>query len=157
MKFLILLASALASVSFAAYAAAPTARAIREVTASQKGRHPAQAAVKCAESKDTEMPDADGVEKQIRASKSCYEAKSIAEQCGFGSSLDTQIAGAASEFCAKDFKKITAADKKILASMKDLCTRAYSNQQGTMFISFDAFCRLNADSFMSGIYTADQN
>jgi hypothetical protein len=57
----------------------------------------------------------------IKVAKSCYDADQIAKQCGWGSSADVQIAGAAGDICANTFRgKLTPADKTIyLTSLKN--------------------------------------
>lgn len=88
--------------------------------------------------------DADAIIKLIQNQVSCYEAQGVAEQCAYGSAIDTQIAGAAYEACSKNFSKLNRKDKKLLSQMEDRCTQKYGKKQGTMYLSMAAFCRLSA-------------
>jgi len=83
------------------------------------------------------------VTKSINASKTCKAAKATADACAMGSSGDIQIAGAAYTKCEKEVK-LTAAQKTALDKAKAACTKKYSRQQGTMYLSMNAFCHLEA-------------
>ena len=93
--------------------------------------------------------DADYVIKQIEASKSCYDAIHIAESCGAGSSLDTQIAGGAESICEKQTNHLNKSDADLKHRTALRCAKVCNPQtDGTMCIGQQAFCRLSAAKFM---------
>ncbi len=93
-------------------------------------------------------PDAEVVIAQISAKKTCAEASKLAETCAWGSSIDVQIAGAAGDVCLKEGGKLSKADTALLDRMSARCVKAYSNQQGTIYRSINAFCHLSAIEFI---------
>jgi hypothetical protein len=89
----------------------------------------------------------------IKASKSCYEADQLATACGWGSSADTQIAGAAGDICAKDFRgKLTRIDRQIYLTLINKCPTKYALMQGTMYIGAEAFCEESIGKLFSDLY-----
>lgn len=97
--------------------------------------------------------DGEQLVKNIQSQTSCYEATKLARACAWGSSFDVQVAGSAVEVCAKDYKKISRADQKILTYMNDKCAKKYEKMQGTMYISMAAFCQLQASEYWAEIYS----
>lgn len=90
----------------------------------------------------------------IKAAASCYEADQIATQCGWGSSADTQIAGAAGDVCANAFRgKLTPEDKKMYQALIKKCQKKYAGKQGTIYISGEAFCEEGVGKLFSDLYT----
>lgn len=98
--------------------------------------------------------DATETEKMIRAAGSCFDAATIARDCAWGSSVDVWLAGAASEICEKDYKKMSAADRKTMEAMRSRCTSKYRGEEGTLYRSMEAHCQLNVSEFWSNIYSS---
>lgn len=82
----------------------------------------------------------------IEKAESCYAAKSLAEACAYGSSLDVQTAGTAYGVCDAELSKTSPSEKflTILSSMNEMCNEKYQKLDGTMYRSMNAFCRLSA-------------
>lgn len=96
------------------------------------------------------------VEARIAKAKSCDAAYEIASACALGSSVDTTIAGAAVPVCEKG-AVLNSIDRAAYAVLKQHCDDKYADQQGTMFISFTAFCHLDAARAISTIYAPVQD
>lgn len=121
--------------------------------AKSKASHLASGDFKCAEMPEGGM-DPDGIIKQIEAASYCEEAASIAESCGFGSSLDVSIAGTAEQKCEKETAKLGKSDKKLKEMMSARCGKICNPQKdGTLCQSTLAYCRMNVAKF---IYTVNQ-
>ena len=142
-----------ASLSSYALAAGPNAEKSK---AKPISRSIASVEVKCSGT-DPGGYDADYVIKQIEASKFCYDAIHIAESCGAGSSLDTQIAGGAEVICEKQTNRLNKSDADLKNRMVARCAKVCNPQtDGTMCIGQQAFCRLSATRFMFDV-NAKQN
>jgi hypothetical protein len=91
----------------------------------------------------------------IEKSESCYAAKSLAEACAYGSSLDVMTAGTAYAVCDKELQNNKPSKKLIstLNSMNKMCNDKYAKEDGTMYRSMNAFCRLTAVEWILGIAT----
>lgn len=97
---------------------------------------------------------ADLVGKKIKKSESCYEGAEIAKACGMGSSIDISITAAAERKCGLDFwKKLTKSDLATYNGLQAKCSKKYDSRQGTMYQSFNAFCRLQVAELYSELYT----
>lgn len=96
----------------------------------------------------------DKVGSAIKATKSCEEGAAVAEACALGASGDSQIALVAERKCGLDFwTKLSNADKQTYNGLQSKCDNKYKNMQGTMYISFNAFCRLQVARLYSELYT----
>lgn len=82
----------------------------------------------------------------ISQSPSCSDAAQLARSCAWGSSQDVATASAAYGVCAKQLESLNPSQKALalLTTMKDLCNERYAQQQGTIFLSMNAYCHLNA-------------
>ena len=90
----------------------------------------------------------------IKAATSCYDADNIATQCAWGSSADVQIAGAAGDICAKDFKgKLNAEDKRMYLALIKKCQTKYAHSQGTMAVGATAFCEESVGKLFSDLFS----
>jgi len=89
----------------------------------------------------------------IAAQKSCYEAATLANACAWGSSMDVTTAGTAYDVCATELATYKPSKKTRfqLYTMRQQCVDKYSNIQGTMYMSMDAFCQLEAIQWIIGI------
>lgn len=96
----------------------------------------------------------DKVSAAIRATKSCDEGSTIAESCAMGSSGDTETAVVAERQCGLDFwKKLSKSDKKTYNDLQSKCDQKFKDKDGTMYMSANAFCRLNIAKLYSELYT----
>ena len=89
----------------------------------------------------------------IEKAESCYAAKSLAEACAYGSSLDVMTANTAYEVCNKELTQLKPSAKVVatLNTMNKMCNTKYAKQDGTMYRSMNAFCRLSALQWIIGI------
>ncbi len=96
----------------------------------------------------------DKVSAAIRATTSCQNAAELATACAMGASGDVTLASAAEHKCGLDFwNKLSAQEKKIYNHIQSKYNDKYKNKDGTMYISFNAFCRLDVAKLYSELYT----
>lgn len=95
----------------------------------------------------------EAIQKQISQKEFCYEAVDIARACQHGSSLDVDTAAAASQVCEKELSthQPTVDDWALLARMKKRCDEQYGQQEGTMYLSVNAFCQLDATHWITDV------
>lgn len=93
------------------------------------------------------------IEKEILSQTTCYQAKAVAENCGLGSSGDVSTAGYAYTICEKELAKAkpSKSNQRLLNTMITTCDKTYENQEGTMYMSFNAFCKLSAINWILNI------
>jgi hypothetical protein len=90
----------------------------------------------------------------IKATKSCEEGAQVAEACALGASGDVATVPVAERKCGLDFwTKLSPAEKQIYNGLQAKCDAKYKNMQGTMYLSFNAFCRLQVARLYSELYT----
>ena len=110
----------------------------------------------CVDAKGNDITNQPEVfQRLIEQSKSCYEAKQLAEACAWGSSLDVQTVGVAYGVCDKELKAQKPA-RSLLAlesKMESICNKKYENEQGTMYRSMNAYCNLSALAWILDIAT----
>jgi hypothetical protein len=137
----LLIATSMLIMSLSSFAATPTP------PASKPARKVAQEQINCSNTPDE-------IVSQIGNAPSCRDGIRVAEQCGYGSSIDYQFVDAAKTLCyAKDLKKISKADKKLVATLEKRCaTLCNSQTEGTMCNSFMSYCELNATKFFISFY-----
>lgn len=139
MKLLIAISMLLMSLSsFAAEPKTPAPEPVRKV---------AQEQINCSNTPD-------GIIAQIGVAPSCRNGIRVAEECGYGSSIDYQFVDAAKTLCyAKDLKKMSKADKKLVETLEKRCASMCNPQtEGTMCNSFMSYCELNATKFFISFY-----
>ncbi len=95
--------------------------------------------------------DAYEIEQMISSAGSCYEAVKIANECAWGSSVDVGLAGAASDICLKNYAQWSNKHKMVLATLAEDCDAKYAGQQGTMYLSMNAFCKLGVIQVISDL------
>ena len=93
----------------------------------------------------TEACPADGAEAVVaalRQAPGCNRAMAIFEACQTGASGDVQFGAAVTQKCEADFLRHLGPPQKS-AYQRDLraCDRKYSSESGSMYRSFEAFCR----------------
>ncbi len=84
--------------------------------------------------------------KAIKA-KPCGEARALAESCALAASGDSVIAGSAAEICEKGFAK-NKDDTALYHKLARRCADKYAKHDGTMYISFAAFCQLDVAALL---------
>jgi hypothetical protein len=115
--------------SLIAFISAPTAQAAPKATKPPK-----------------ECPHAHFESEEIVASigkaATCKAALDIFEACAGGASGDTEFGEAVTGRCERDFvSKLTKAQKNAYDREHERCDRKYAKKEGSMYISFAAFCR----------------
>lgn len=90
----------------------------------------------------------------IDAAPSCWEASQVAESCALGASGDAYTVPVAIMKCEADFySKLDPAERATYSSFNDKCDAKYAGMDGTMYISFNAFCHLSVSKLYSELYT----
>ena len=89
----------------------------------------------------------------ISDSTSCEEAAEIARDCGYGSSLDIQIAGQATEKCNELTGELNTVKTVAYDTLSDGCYSKYAGKQGTMYVSFTAYCILDIAETFNKVYS----
>ena len=73
---------------------------------------------------------------------SCNRAMQIASACSGGATGDVGLTDAVEEKCEGDFlARLKAQQKKAYQREKAACERQFGHGEGTMYMSFAAFCR----------------
>ena len=81
-------------------------------------------------------------EEAIRKAPSCKEALAIMEACSYGAGGDTGLGEALRQRCEPEFlPKLSKAQRKDYNRGIRRCNGKYRNESGTMYRSFEAFCR----------------
>jgi hypothetical protein len=95
--------------------------------------------------------DIDAIEESIRNAHDCTEAQQQAKSCAWGATIDTQTTGVATEICEKELFSYKPPEKTLAAlqTMREACQETYSNLDGTMYISAEAFCDLDATAWVT--------
>jgi hypothetical protein len=84
----------------------------------------------------------DDIQGAINAAPGCERAMKLFEACEFGTSGDTHLGAAVTRKCEGDFlKRLSAPQKRAYQRELRVCDRKYRNEDGTMYRSFEAFCR----------------
>ena len=85
----------------------------------------------------------EGREDAVRKAPTCNQAFKVAEACAYGATGDTGLTNIVIEKCEADFlaKLSTAQRKTYKAEIKRCDAKARGGHEGTMYISFAAFCR----------------
>jgi hypothetical protein len=84
----------------------------------------------------------DAKEEAIRKAPSCKAAFAIMEACAYGAGGDTGLGEAVRERCEPEFlPKLRKAQRQDYDRGIRRCNNKYRNESGTMYRSFEAFCR----------------
>jgi hypothetical protein len=90
----------------------------------------------------------------IKGSDNCESGSAIAEACALGASGDLETVPVAEQKCRLDFwKKLSKTDMQGYKNLQSKCDSKYKNQQGTMYLSANAFCYLQVARLYSELYT----
>ena len=78
----------------------------------------------------------------VNAAPGCDRAMKVFESCQSGASADVQFGAAVEKKCEGDFL-VRLTPPQTLAYQQELqvCDNRHRNQAGTMYLSFNAFCR----------------
>lgn len=89
----------------------------------------------------------------VKATKDCNQAADLAAACEYGASADADIAGAAADICGAEMNQngATKADHRMLTEMYNACNAQWSKRSGSLYISTNAFCQLEATRWMANL------
>ena len=101
---------------------------------------PASAAPKpAAPQKECPMPDRD---EAVRKAPTCKQALETMEACAYGAGGDTELGEIVVGKCEAGFlSKLSKEQRRAYDREIKRCDNKYRNQSGTMYRSFEAFCR----------------
>ncbi|MEH2472878.1 hypothetical protein V1281_005933 [Nitrobacteraceae bacterium AZCC 2161] len=84
----------------------------------------------------------DDIVTALNNAPSCDRAMAIFEACEFGASGDVQLGAIVTQKCESDFlSRLKEPQKHTYQRELRVCDRKYRNEDGTMYRSFEAFCR----------------
>ena len=87
----------------------------------------------------------DDITKGISEAPTCDAALKMFQKCSVGTSGDTGIGAVVTQKCEALFKdKLSAQQKRAYSRAKQVCDSKYAKEDGTMYRSFEAFCRAQA-------------
>jgi hypothetical protein len=87
----------------------------------------------------------DVLDDAVRGSASCAAAYRLFEDCELGASGDVPIGAIVQEKCEGDFlKRLDGAKKAAYHRKLSVCDHKYAKEDGSMYRSFEAFCRAGA-------------
>jgi hypothetical protein len=96
--------------------------------------------------------DIDIIQAGIEKAPSCAKAASIAKDCAFGASGDVPLAAAVTKVCEKDFLAgLSASMRKSYNKQTNACAAKYVHESGSIYRSFEAFCRSGVAEHFSQI------
>jgi hypothetical protein len=74
----------------------------------------------------------------------CEKSLALFEACGFGSSADVSLGDVVIRKCEGNFLTTLSKSQRQTYDREQMrCARKYRNETGTMYRSFEAFCRAN--------------
>jgi hypothetical protein len=86
----------------------------------------------------------DDVVMALNEAPSCDKAMSIFQACQSGAGGDVELGSIVSQKCESDFlARLKATEKRIYQRLLRGCDRKYRDESGSMYRSFEAFCRAN--------------
>ncbi len=84
----------------------------------------------------------EAVQAAVGAPVSCEASLQVFEACAYGASGDVSLGAIVVEKCEGDFlSKLSKAQRRAYDQEQRHCDRKYRNELGTMYRSFEAFCR----------------
>jgi hypothetical protein len=101
-------------------------------------------AVAAASAKECPVGEAalDQREDVVRKAPTCRRALLLMEACAYGASGDVALGAVVTAKCESDFlSRLGNSERRAYDRALDRCQRKYRNESGTMFRSFEAFCR----------------
>ena len=92
-----------------------------------------------------ESLDHAAVEQGLKAAPTCDASLKIFQKCSFGSSGDIRLGAIVTEKCEALFEgKLSPQQKSAYSRARHVCNTKYLKESGTMYRSFEAFCRAEA-------------
>jgi hypothetical protein len=86
--------------------------------------------------------DAEEIEKLLVEAPSCDRAMDLFRACSYGAGGDTGLGAIVTEKCEADFlAELSRAERRVYNGRVRVCNRKYARESGTMYRSFEAFCR----------------
>jgi hypothetical protein len=86
--------------------------------------------------------DAEEIEKLLAEAPSCDRSMDLFKVCSYGAGGDTGLGTIVTEKCEGDFlAKLSRAERRAYNRRIRACDRKYARESGTMYRSFEAFCR----------------
>jgi hypothetical protein len=87
----------------------------------------------------------DKLDDALRATPSCAAAYRLFELCEYGASGDVPLGAIVQEKCEANFlSRLDGARKGAYRRQLAVCNHKYAKEDGTMYRSFEAFCRAGA-------------
>ena len=84
----------------------------------------------------------DDVIAAVNAASGCDRAMKVFESCQSGASADVQFGDAVEKKCESDFlARLKPAQTQAYQQEMAVCDNRHRNRSGTMYLSFNAFCR----------------
>ena len=84
----------------------------------------------------------DDVIAAVNAASGCDRAMKVFESCQSGASADVQFGDAVEKKCESDFLAgLKPPQTRVYEQEVQVCDNRHRNQSGTMYLSFNAFCR----------------
>jgi hypothetical protein len=78
----------------------------------------------------------------INATSGCDKAMNLFKDCAYTASGDVLLGAAVEKKCEADFLRgLSATQKRAYRGELRRCDEKYRNKEGTMYLSFTAFCR----------------
>lgn len=95
----------------------------------------------------------------IKATQECNAAADLASDCSYGASADAEIAGTAADLCGSTMEKNGAKieNRNLLTKMYNACNAQWSGRSGTLYISINAFCQLEAVKWMANLTSGNND
>jgi hypothetical protein len=98
---------------------------------------------------DAECPvrslDIEEIETAIQDAPTCDASLAIFQRCGTGATGDTGLSDVVIGKCEAVFEgKLSPTQKHAYDRAKTICDKKYEKEDGTMYRSFEAFCRAKA-------------
>jgi hypothetical protein len=86
--------------------------------------------------------EADDILDELNAASNCDAAMTVFKACEYGSSGDVEFGAVVVKKCEDVFlNQLKAPQKQAYRREMQSCDRKYRNQSGSMYRSFEAFCR----------------
>jgi hypothetical protein len=86
----------------------------------------------------------DDIAAALNEAPSCDKAMSVFQACQSGAGGDVALGAIVSQKCESDFlARLEAPQKRVYQRRLRACDRKYRDESGSMYRSFEAFCRAN--------------
>ena len=86
--------------------------------------------------------DREELESLLADAPSCDRSMDLFKACAYGAGGDTGLGAIVTEKCEADFlAALSRAERRVYDGKIRACDRKYARESGTMYRSFEAFCR----------------